>query len=152
MTLPPSHLDLLRRWAVLLDSQFRVPGTGIRFGLDAIIGLVPGIGDLTTPIFTVMVLLTGFRMRVPAVVQARMVLNAAIDMVIGLVPFLGDAVDVLWKADLRNVALLERHAQRGVRPTAGDYWFVALCVSVVAMMAILPVLLFIWLLSQFSLV
>jgi hypothetical protein len=62
MSLPASHLDLLRRWAVLLDSQFRVPGTNIRFGLDAIIGLVPGVGDLTTPIFTVMVLLTG-RMR-----------------------------------------------------------------------------------------
>jgi hypothetical protein len=152
MSLPPSHLDLLRRWAVLLDSQFRVPGTNIRFGLDAIIGLVPGIGDLTTPIFTVMVLLTGFRMRVPAVVQARMVLNAAIDMLIGLVPFLGDAVDVFWKADLRNVALLERHAQRGLPPTRGDYWFVAVCVGVLGVLALLPILLFVWLLSQFSLV
>jgi hypothetical protein len=146
-----SHLDALRRWAVLLDSAFRVPGTGIRFGLDAIIGLVPGLGDLVAPVFTAMLLVTGLKMRVPPVVLARMVLIAGIDMVLGLVPLAGDLADVFWKADLRNVALLERHAQPGVRPTSGDYWFVGACVALLLLMAIVPIAFILWLLSQFSL-
>jgi hypothetical protein len=149
---PADHSDLntLRRWAVLLDSIFRVPGTNIRFGLDAIVGLVPGIGDLAAPAFTVMVLLTGLRMRVPAIVQARMVLNAVIDMLIGLVPIAGDLADVAWKADLRNVALLERHARPGAAPTRGDYVFVCVCIGVVLVVAVTPIVLLIWLLSRFS--
>jgi Domain of unknown function (DUF4112) len=148
----PTNIDLLRRWAILLDSAFRVPGTSIRFGLDAIVGLVPGLGDLVAPVFTVAVLATGLKMRVPAIVQARMVLNAAIDMLVGLVPVLGDLVDVAWKADLRNVALLERHANPGVPPTRSDYLFVLICIALVIAVAVVPFLLLIWLLSQFSLV
>ena len=112
----PAHaarLALLRRWAVLLDSAFAIPGIPVRFGLDAILGLVPGIGDLTTPAFTVLLLGTGLRMRVPVVVLARMVMNAGIDALIGLVPIAGDLVDVGWKANLRNLDLLERHAVPG---------------------------------------
>lgn len=149
---PPTELDLLRRWAVLLDSAFKVPGTNVRFGLDAIVGLVPGIGDLVAPVFTLALLGTALKMRVPAVVVARMVLNAVIDMVIGLVPLAGDVADVFWKADLRNVALLERHAMRGVPPTRGDYVFVLACIAVVALIAIVPIVLLVWLLSQFPLV
>lgn len=148
----PSTLDLLRRWATLLDSAFRVPGTGIRFGLDAIVGLVPGFGDLAAPIFTGALLLTGFRMRLPAVVLARMVLNAGLDMLIGLVPLLGDLVDIAWKANLRNLALLERHAQPGVPPRRADYVFVSICLGLVALIALVPFLLLIWLLSRFPLV
>ena len=126
----PVTLDALRRWAVLLDSAFRVPGTSIRFGLDAIVGLIPGIGDISTPVFAALLLLQAVRMRLPLVVQARMVLNAAIDMLIGLVPILGDLVDIGWKANLRNLALLERHARPGVPPARGDYMFVVICVVV----------------------
>lgn len=145
-------MDALRRWAVLLDSAFKVPGTNVRFGLDAIIGIVPGLGDLVAPVFTVVVLGTALKMRVPAVVVARMVLNAGIDMVLGLVPIAGDIGDVFWKADLRNMALLERHARPGVPPTRGDYWFVLGCIGLVVALALVPVLLLIWLLSRFSLV
>jgi hypothetical protein len=147
-----ANLDALQRWAVLLDSLFRVPGTNIRFGLDAILGVVPGLGDFVSPAFTVMVLLTGLRMRVPAVVQARMVMNAAIDMLIGLVPLAGDLADIAWKADLKNVALLERHARPGTKPTRGDYVFVFVCIAVVLMVAVAPVFFLLWLLSRFSLV
>jgi hypothetical protein len=146
----PTDLELLRRWAILLDSAFRVPGTNVRFGLDAIIGLVPGLGDLAAPIFTVAVLATGLKMRVPAVVQARMVLNALIDVLIGLVPVLGDLADVAWKADLRNVALLERHARPGVPPSDADYAFVFVCIGLVVLIAVVPILFLVWLLSQFS--
>lgn len=153
MTPPkPTDLELLRRWAVILDSLFRVPGTNIRFGFDAIVGLVPGLGDLVAPVFTVAVLATGLRMRVPAIVQARMVLNALIDMMLGLVPLLGDLADVAWKADLRNVALLERHARPDVPPTRTDYLFVFLCIGLVIAAAAVPVLVIVWVLMRFSLV
>ena len=145
-----ADLDLLRRWAVILDSWFVIPGTRVRFGLDAIVGLVPGLGDIVAPVFTVAVLATGLKMRVPAIVLARMVLNAGIDMVIGLVPILGDLVDIAWKADLKNVALLERHARPGMPPSPSDYAFVIVCIALVVLIAIVPILLLIWLLSQFS--
>jgi Domain of unknown function (DUF4112) len=148
----PVALDALRRWAVLLDSAFRVPGTRIRFGLDAIIGLIPGIGELSTPAFAALLLLQAVRMRLPVVVQARMVLNAAIDMLLGMVPILGDLVDVGWKANLRNLALLERHARPGVPPARGDYVFVWVSLALLALIAIAPVVLLIWLLSQRGLI
>ena len=151
--LPPNPvaLDALRRWAVLLDSMFRVPGTNIRFGLDAIVGLIPGIGDISTPVFAGLLLLQAVRMRLPIVVQARMVLNAAIDMLVGLVPILGDLVDIGWKANLRNLALLERHARPGVPPSRADYLFVVICLALLALIAITPVVLLAWVLSRWSL-
>ena len=148
----PVALDALRRWAVLLDSAFRIPGTGIRFGLDAIVGLIPGLGDLSTPAFAALLLMQAVRMRLPVVVQARMVLNAAFDMLIGLVPILGDLADIGWKANLRNLALLERHARPGVPPARGDYWFVWICLAFLALIAITPIVLIIWLLSQRGLI
>jgi len=152
--LPPNRdtLSALRRWAVLLDSVFRVPGTNIRFGLDAIVGLIPGLGDISTPAFAVLILLQAVRLRLPLIVQARMVLNAAIDMLIGLVPILGDLADIGWKANLRNLALLERHARPGVPPGRGDYLFVAICLALLAVIAVTPVVLLVWILSKWSLV
>lgn len=150
----PGGPDLLalRRWATLLDSAFRVPGTNIRFGIDAIIGLVPGLGDLSAPVFAAVLLVTSFRLRVPAVVQARMVFNAAIDMLLGLVPLLGDLVDVAWKANLRNLALLERHARPGVPPSQGDYIFVIVCVIVLAFIAMAPFVLLAYVLTSWRLI
>lgn len=144
--------EALRRWAVLLDSAFPVPGTRIRFGLDSVIGLVPGIGDLSSPVFTALILLQAARRRLPRVVQARMVLNAAIDMLLGLVPVAGDLADVAWKANLRNMALLERHTHPGARPGRSDYLFVVACLVVLAAVAVAPIVLLLWVLSQFSLV
>jgi Domain of unknown function (DUF4112) len=147
-----TNLDGIRRWANLLDNAFRIPGTRIRFGVDAIIGLVPGLGDLSAPVFAAVVLVTGFRMRLPAVVQLRMVLNAAIDMLLGLVPVLGDLADIAWKANMRNLALLERHARPGIPPSQSDYVFVIVCVIVLAFVAIAPLLLLGYVLSQWRLV
>jgi len=148
----PVALDALRRWAVLLDSAFRIPGTGIRFGLDAIVGLIPGLGDLSTPAFAALLLMQAVRMRLPVVVQARMVLNAAFDMLIGLVPILGDLADIGWKANLKNLALLERHARPGVPPARGDYLLVWVFLAFLALIAVTPVVLIVWLLSQRGLI
>ena len=145
-------LDALRRYAVLLDSQFRVPGTGIRFGLDAIVGLIPGLGDISTPIFAAMLIVQAVRMRLPVVVQARIVLNAAIDMLLGFIPIAGDLADIGFKANLRNLALLERHARPGVPPAKSDYVFVIVCVIVLAFIAIAPFAVLIWVLTHWKLV
>ncbi|MDQ3346379.1 MAG: DUF4112 domain-containing protein, partial [Acidobacteriota bacterium] len=98
-------LAALRRWSVVLDSAFRIPGTSVRFGMDPVLGLVPGMGDVTTPLFSAVLLLQAVRLRIPKVVQLRMLLNAAIDLAIGLVPLVGDLFDFAWKANVRNLAL-----------------------------------------------
>lgn len=144
--LPADRLAQLRRYATLLDSAFAIPGTSIRFGFDALAGLIPGLGDLASPAFTALLLVTAVQMRVPAVVQARMVLNAALDALIGLVPVAGDLADVAWKANLRNLALLERHARPGVPPSRADYVFVAICLALVGVVALVPVALLAWML------
>ena len=142
---PTRQFDLLRRWSYLLDSAFRIPGTNIRFGWDPIVGLVPGLGDVTSPAFAALVLMQGLRMRVPRVVLARMVLNAGIDALLGLVPGLGNVVDVFWKANTRNMALLERHAQPGVAPRRADVVFVYGVLILLVFAALLPLLLLTWL-------
>jgi hypothetical protein len=114
----------LRRWADLLDSRFRIPGTRIRFGLDPILSLIPGVGELASPVFAVLLIATGVRNGVPKVVLARMVINALLDALIGAIPVAGTIGDIFWRANTANLALLERHAAPGRRPTRGDYAFV----------------------------
>ena len=154
---PPAHnpysLALLRRWADLLDSAFVVPGTSVRFGLDAVIGLVPGIGDLATPAFTVLLLVTGLRMRVPLVVLVRMALNAGFDALIGIVPIAGDLADIAYKANLRNLALLERHAVPGTAPARSDIWLalaVAGLIVLVGLVALIPIAFLLWAIWRLS--
>jgi hypothetical protein len=144
-------LAALRKWSVLLDSAFRVPGTRLTFGLDPILGLVPGLGDLTTPFFSVLLLLHAVRLRIPRVVQLRMLMNAAIDLGIGAVPVIGDFFDFGWKANVRNLALLERHARPGAKPDRADWVFVLAVLALLAAVAVVPLLFTAWLLSRFRL-
>jgi len=146
-----ARIDLLRRWSRLLDRAFKVPGTQFRFGLDPLLGLVPGLGDIVTPLFAGALLLEARRRRVPGVVQLRMLLNVAVDALFGAVPVAGDVWDAVWKANTRNLALLERHALPGVPPRRSDWAFGAAVVAVVAAIALLPVLLVTWLLLRFGL-
>jgi hypothetical protein len=137
-------LASVRRWARLLDSQFRIPGTKLTFGLDPVIGLIPGVGDLVGPIFGLVVIAHAWKMGVPKLVMARMVINAGLDALLGIFPLLGDTVDVFWKANLSSVQLLERHAyeRRGV--TTGDKLFVAAAALMILLLLLLPVLIVIW--------
>ena len=144
-------LAALRKWSVLLDSAFRVPGTRMTFGLDPILGLIPGLGDLTTPLFAGVLLLHAVRMKLPRVVQLRMVMNAVIDLAIGVIPVVGDLFDFGWKANVMNLALLERHAHIGSRPTAGDWLFVLIVLGLLMLAAAVPILTAAWLLSNFRL-
>lgn len=141
-------LAALRKWSVLLDSAFRVPGTNMTFGLDPIFGLIPGLGDLTTPFFAAILLLHAVRMRIPRVVQLRMVINAAIDLAIGIVPVVGDFFDFGWKANVRNLALLERYAQPGSKASRGDWIFVLGVIAVLFTVTVVPIIFMAWLLSR----
>ena len=144
-------LAALRKWSVLLDSAFRVPGTNLTFGLDPIIGLIPGLGDLTSPLFAALLLLHAVRMRIPRVVQVRMLINAAIDLLIGLIPVLGDLFDFGWKANVRNLALLERYAHPESTATRADWIFVLSIIGLLLALAVIPLIVAAWLLSQFRL-
>ncbi len=141
----------LRKWSVLLDSAFRVPGTNLSFGLDPIIGLIPGLGDLTTPIFSALLLLHAVRLRIPRVVQLRMLMNSAIDLGVGAIPFVGDFFDFGWKANVRNLALLERHAHPGAKAGRSDWIFVGVVLAILVLVAAVPLILTAWLLSRFGL-
>ena len=114
-----------------MDSAYRVPGTSIRFGWDPIVGLVPGVGDVATASFAVAILYHAYRLGVPGVVLARMMLNALIDLAAGLVPVAGDVADIAWKSNSLNLALLERHERPGVKPTSGDWAIVLLAFAVI---------------------
>jgi hypothetical protein len=140
----PTDLELLRRWARQLDSQFRVPGTNIRFGWDPILGLVPGLGDLVSPLFAAMILFHAWRLRVPKVIMVRMLVNAAVDAIFGIVPVLGNVFDVFWKANRANVALIERHVGEGGRVRLADWLFVIGALIVAVAFAMLPILIVIW--------
>jgi hypothetical protein len=97
------------RLAYWLDDRFRIPGTSRRVGLDGLIGLVPGIGDVGTTLIAAYIVLEAARLGVPKTVLARMLANVGVDFAIGLVPLVGDLADLAWKSNRRNAKLLRDH-------------------------------------------
>ena len=95
--------------ATLLDTAFIVPGTNIRFGVDAMIGLIPGIGDVITTAMSLYIVREARALGVPHHLIVRMLGNVALDGIVGAVPLLGDVFDVMWRANRRNIALLRNH-------------------------------------------
>lgn len=137
----------LRRIAQLLDNAFLVPGTSYRVGLDPILGLVPGLGDLVAPLFTIGLFLQARDLGIPKVVQARMLINAAIDALVGVIPIAGDLFDFAWKANDKNLALLELHAREDRGGSTGDYAFVGLMILAAVALGAIPFLVLGWLVS-----
>lgn len=108
--------------AWLLDNSIPVPGTGgRRFGIDALIGFVPVVGDLASGLIGLFVVWRGSRLGVPRVVVARMLVNSIIDIAIGAIPFIGDAFDLWFKANTRNLALIRRHVDEPDGSTAREW-------------------------------
>lgn len=99
-------LDRLAHW---LDDRFKIPGTNIRFGLDGLLGIVPGIGDTASSLASLYLVIEARRLGVPRLTIARMLINVLLDWVIGLIPLLGDIFDIAYKANRRNIALLQKH-------------------------------------------
>lgn len=133
------RLDAIRRWATLLDAAVGIPGTRLRVGLDALVGLIPGVGDAFSGVFSALLIMQAAKLGLPKVVLLRMAANSLIDLVVGAIPILGDLFDLGWKANLRNVALLERAAIHGRHAaSAGDYVFAAGLVTALLLLLVLP--------------
>ena len=122
--------------AWLLDNSIPVPGTGRRIGADALIGFVPGIGDLVSAGVGLVVVWRGARMGVPRIVVARMLANSAIDLVVGAIPIAGDAFDLWFKASTRNLNLIRRWLDQPDQSTAGDWAAVLALVGAVVALVI----------------
>lgn len=105
-------LERIRLLANLMDNQFQIPGTNQRVGLDALLGLIPGVGDLITALVSGYLIYLARSLNVSKTLQARMVLNLALDTGLGLIPVAGDVFDFAFKANLKNLRLLEEHLRK----------------------------------------
>ena len=137
--------ETLRKLEILLDEAFPIPGTRIRFGLDAIVGLVPGVGDVLAGLASIVFPLAGWVRGLPYITLVRMVANVGIGVLVGSIPLLGDAFDVAWKANRRNYRLLTRHLGEPRRHTRRDWAFLLLLVVILGFVFAIPVLLVLWL-------
>ena len=144
-TLDPARVARLRRLAVLLDDSIPIPGTRFRIGVEAIIGLFPGAGDLAGGAFSLYILLQAARMGVPKPLLLRMATNLVVDVVVGAVPILGDLFDAGFKANMRNLDLLERHVHRPVASTRSSRRFVALLAVLIGCCVVGAIALLVWL-------
>jgi hypothetical protein len=146
------RLRRLRSFAWLLDEAIPLPG-GFRVGLDALIGLVPGLGDALGALISTYMINEARYLGAPRRVLARMMINVLIETIVGAVPVAGDLFDAAFKANMRNIALLERHHAEPTRKHARDGWFVAgffvLLLAIVTAVIALPVLVVVGIVSLF---
>lgn len=114
----------LENLSYYLDGFFKVPGTGWKFGLDSLIGLIPNVGDTLTSFASFYILLAGVRYGVPKITLLRMAFNIGLDYLVGTIPFIGDAFDFFWKSNKRNMDLIRERGTGKNAGTTGDYIFV----------------------------
>ena len=125
-----ASLEPLFRWlALIMDEFLRFPGTKIRFGLDPIIGLLPGIGDVSSAIISAVALIHAARYGVPKILLARMATNILINELVGIIPGLGDAFSFWFKSNVRNYKLLRRYSAAPTRSRKGDWIFLVAVLS-----------------------
>src|SRR5204862_8116820 len=129
--LPPEEkrkrqsLEPLFKWlALIMDEIIRVPGTNFRFGLDPLIGLIPGIGDTSSALVSAFALIQALRLGVPKILLARMAGNILVNEVIGIIPVVGDAFSFWFKSNARNYELIKNHRLSSSAPRKGDWLFV----------------------------
>jgi formate/nitrite transporter FocA (FNT family) len=141
--------DQLELVASMLDDAFAIPGTNWRFGLDAIIGLVPGIGDLITSTFSFLIVFSAWQRGLPRVTIARMIGNIAIDTLVGAMPLVGDFFDAAWKSNRKNVDLLKRATVDSPRQQQAKDWAALLFLLIAAgAMVAVPIWMLVWLLRH----
>jgi hypothetical protein len=134
-------LEALFKWlAVVMDECIRFPGTKFRFGLDPLIGLIPGLGDTASAIVSAMSLIYAARCGVPLITLARMSLNILINEAVGIIPGVGDAFSFWFKSNARNYELLQRqYPIRSTRARRGDWIFVVVVLGVLAIVVALGI-------------
>ena len=139
------RLDLLSH---LLDDFLRIPGTPIRFGLDGIVGFIPGVGDLVGGLASCLLIVAAWVRGVSRITLMRMVLNVAIETAVGSLPFVGNLFDIGWRANRRNYALLRDSLETPGTRDKGSWLFLAgLCVALAALLLV-PLLLLGWILAH----
>ncbi len=132
---------------ILLDEAFVIPGTGIRFGLDGLIGLVPGLGDVVAGVLSAAIPLAAWVRGAPYVTLARMAANLGIGVLVGSIPVLGDIFDIAWKPNRRNYLLLKRHLGEPRRHGWRDWGFLMLLAAGLGLIFAIPLALAVWLLA-----
>jgi len=137
------HLDYV---AALLDDMWRIPGTKIRFGLDAVIGWVPGIGDAMAGIASCLIVFASWRRGAKPITLARMIANILLEMTLGAIPLVGDVFHIVWKANRRNYRLLMREKEQPGVHARRDWIFLAIILFTVIVVVAIPVGLLIWIL------
>ncbi|HEY0140051.1 MAG TPA: DUF4112 domain-containing protein [Thermoanaerobaculia bacterium] len=150
----PKDLVALRRFAYFMDEAFSVPGTRFRVGFDALLGLIPGVGDVIGGVMSGWIIVGALRHRVPAWIIVRMVFNVLVDLTFGAVPLAGDVFDFLYEENMMNMRLLEKHRDRRRPPRstaeialiAGLILFVI--ISFAVGMAIAAIALILWLIGK----
>lgn len=106
-----SHLNHIRRLSRLMDTAIRIPGIGFRIGLDPIIGLIPGLGDVVSTGISGYIFYQALRFGLPQPIIRQMLFNVGLEFVVGGIPLVGDLFDAYYKSNIRNLALLEKHLQ-----------------------------------------
>jgi Domain of unknown function (DUF4112) len=139
--------ETLRKLEFLLDEAFRVPGTQFRFGIDGIVGLVPGLGDVLAGLLSLIIPLAAWTRGVPYIALLRMAANIGIGVLVGSIPLFGDIFDVAWKANRRNYRLLLRHLGQPRRHNWRDWCFLLLICALLALIFAIPIVLVVWLLA-----
>ncbi len=134
----PRDLVAMRRFARLMDEAIAIKGTPFKVGLDALLGLIPGVGDIIGGLLSTWIVIGGLRHRVPARIILRMILNIAIDLLGGAIPVAGDVFDFLYEENVKNMRLLEKHRdrRRPPRSTAAIAFVAMLIVLFVLAMAV----------------
>ena len=143
------RLALARFLAELLDRRFTIPGTSIRFGLDPVLGLIPGIGDALANLAGSAILLIAAQYRLPKIVLLRMGLNVAFNALIGMIPVVGDVFSIWFRSNLKNAQLLERYISAERQTSgAGDWIFVLGVILAIVLLLIGTFVVFVWLVKQ----
>jgi hypothetical protein len=135
--------------AWLMDNLFRIPGLGWRFGVEAIIGLVPGAGDIVSGAIGAILLYRAFQFKLPGVVILRMIFNSLMDVTIGTIPFLGDLFDFVWKSNTRNMKLFRQYAEEPAASTTRHWIFIGAFVGGFLLLLIGILFLFIYFINRF---
>jgi len=132
--------------AKLMDNQFRIPGTQLRFGLDPIIGLIPGIGDALTSLLSSTLLFRGMKAGIPKVVQMRMALNIFLNTALGVIPVFGDLFSFWFKSNMRNIELLQAHSasQETAKKSTLGSWLLLTSLILGVMLFIAGCFFFLW--------
>jgi uncharacterized protein DUF4112 len=150
----PPDLVALRKFAVLMDEAIPIPGTGRRVGLDAGIGLIPGIGDVVSGVMSAWIIAGALRHRVPTPKILRMVFNVLFDLLVGAVPIIGDLFDFVFEQNVMNMRLLMQHRNRKLPPrstvevAAAVTFVVIVIVGFALLMTIGLVAIIIWIANQ----